>query len=159
MFRRFLLLTLLAVPLAAQAQAAAPTGPQPTLPKEKLVIVTKDGTKHMFDVELATTPKQQEIGEMFRKSVPENGGMLFVWDRPQVSNMWMKNTLVPLDMVFIKANGTIASIAENTVPHSLRVIQSHGPVLATLELAGGVTAKLDITVGDKVEAKQFGDAP
>jgi len=167
MFRRLLLLTLLAlplavplaVPLAALAQSPDPTGPQPTLPKEKLVIVTKDGSKHAFDVELAATPKQQETGEMFRKSVPENGGMLFVWDTPKQSEMWMKNTLVPLDMVFIKPDGTIDSIAEDTVPRSLKIVASHGPVLATLELAGGVTAKLNITVGDKVEAKQFGNAP
>ena len=70
----------------------------------------------------------------------------------------MKNTLVPLDMVFIAADGTIDSIAENTVPQSLRVIPSHGPVLATLELAGGTTARLGITVGDKVLASMFHDA-
>ena len=159
MFRRLLLLSLLAIPLTAVAQSPEPTGPQPTLPKEKLVIVTKDGSRHAFDVELAATPKQQETGEMFRNSVPENSGMLFVWDAPKQSEMWMKNTLVPLDMVFIKPDGTIDSIAEDTVPHSLKIVASHGPVLATLELAGGVTAKLNITVGDKVEAKQFGKAP
>ena len=159
MVRRLLLLTFLALPVTALAQSPEPTGPQPTLPKEPLVIVTQAGARHAFDVEVATTPKQQELGEMFRKSVPENGGMLFVWDAPKQSEMWMKNTLVPLDMVFIRADGTIDSIAEDTVPHSLKIVASHGPVLATLELAGGVTARLNITVGDKVEAKQFGKAP
>ena len=77
---------------------------------------------------------------MYRTKVAPDGGMLFVWPTPIVSQMWMKHTLVPLDMVFIKADGTIDSIAENTVPQSLRVISSHGKVTATLELAGGTTA-------------------
>jgi uncharacterized membrane protein (UPF0127 family) len=159
---RRLLLTLaaLALPAAVWAQAPAePTGPQPTLPKEKLVIVTKSGQQHAFNVELATTPKQQEIGEMFRKSVPADGGMLFIWPVPQDIRMWMKNTLVPLDMVFINTDGKIRSIAENTTPRSLAVIDSNGPVKATLELQGGITAKLGITVGDTVKVKAFGNAP
>jgi hypothetical protein len=159
MHRRLLVLAFIAVPLAAFAQGTEPTSPQPTLPKEKLVIVTHDGVKHDFDVEMAMTPKQQEVGEMFRKSVPENGGMLFDWGTPRESQMWMENTLVPLDMVFINADGTIRSIAENTVPRSLAVIDSNGPVRATLELAGGLTAKLNIVVGDKVEQRIFGNAP
>lgn len=159
MFRRLVLLSMLALPLAATARAAEPTGPQPELPKEKLVIVSKSGARHVFDVEVAKTEQQQVVGEMFRKSVPENGGMLFVWGSPRESQMWMKNTLVPLDMVFINQDGTIRSIAEDTVPQSLAIIDSHGPVAATLELAGGVTAKLNIIVGDKVQAKQFGHAP
>ena len=75
--------------------------------------------------------------------------------KPIVSRMWMKNTLVPLDMVFIRADGTIDSILEDAVPHSLRVLSSHGPVAATLELAGGTTARLGIVVGDKVVGAGF----
>ena len=161
MKRRFLLtLAAAAFPLAAWAQAPAePTGPQPELPKEKLVIVSHDGKDHVFNVEMALTEQQQETGEMFRTSVPEDGGMLFVWDPPQRSQMWMKNTLVPLDMVFINADGKIRTIAENTTPRSLAAIDSGGVVKATLELAGGVTAKLDIRVGDTVKQKTFGTAP
>jgi uncharacterized protein len=159
MNRRLLLLALLAVPLAATAQTPEPTGPQPVLPKEKLVIVTHDGAKHVFEVEMALTPAQQTVGEMFRKSVPEDGGMLFDWGTPRESQMWMKNTLVPLDMVFINQDGTIRAIAEDTVPQSLAVIDSNGPVRATLELAGGMTAKLNIIVGDKVRQRIFGNAP
>ncbi|HEX5328303.1 MAG TPA: DUF192 domain-containing protein [Acetobacteraceae bacterium] len=133
------------------------TTPQPELPKQRIVIVSKDGKRHDFDVEVADTLPQQTVGLMFRKSVPPDGGMLFNWGSPRQSEMWMKNTLVPLDMVFIAANGTIDSIAENTVPHSLRNIASHGEVLATLELAGGTTARLGITVGDKVLAPMFHD--
>jgi uncharacterized protein len=155
--RRCLLFLLALAPIAARAQAPEPTGPQTELPKEKLVITTHDGTQHVFTVEMAMTPMQQITGLMFRTSVPADGGMLFDWGTPRESQMWMKNTLVPLDMVFINADGTVRSIAENTVPESLAVIDSHGPVLATLELAGGTTATLGIRVGDKVANRIFGN--
>lgn len=158
MQRRHLLLLFAALPALAHAQDAEPTAPQPELPKEKLVIVTHDGVRHEFSVEMATTPRQQQVGEMFRTSVPPDGGMLFNWGIPHASPMWMKNTLVPLDMVFINPDGAIRAIAENTVPESLAIIDSHGPVLATLELAGGTTARLDIRVGDKVLQRIFGNA-
>lgn len=156
--RQLLLLSLAAIPALAYAQDDEPTKAQATLPKEKLVIVTADGKHHEFDVELAITPRQQQVGEMFRKSVPPSGGMLFVLPSPHEEPMWMENTLVPLDMLFINPDGTIRAIAENTVPESLIPISSHGPVKAVLELAGGVTAQLNITVGDKVLAPQFGKA-
>jgi uncharacterized membrane protein (UPF0127 family) len=157
MNRRALLALLIALPLAyAWAQRPEPTQPQPPLPIEKLVIAGKDGKSHTFNVEMALTPEQQEIGEMFRTVVPEDDGMLFVWSAVQESQMWMKNTLVPLDMVFINADGTIRAIAENTVPRSLATVDSRGPVLATLELAGGVTAKLNIKVGDTLQFRLFG---
>lgn len=147
---------LLAASLSFCAHAAladAPTKAQPTLPSASLTIVGADGTRHDFSVELARTPREQEVGLMFRTSVADHGGMLFVWPVPQRSQMWMENTLVPLDMVFIAPDGRIDSIAENTVPKSLDVISSDGVVAATLELQGGLTAKLGINVGDKVESK------
>jgi uncharacterized membrane protein (UPF0127 family) len=141
------------------AQMGKPiTSPQPVLPTEKLVIITKDGKRHDFNVEMALTPEQQEIGLMFRPTVAPDGGMLFDWGRPQESQMWMKNTIAPLDMVFINADGTIRSIIENAVPQSLAVLDSHGPVRATLELAAGTTARLGILVGDRVEAPIFSKA-
>ena len=156
---RRLMLTLLAfAPLAARAQEANITGPQPELPKEKLVIITRDGARHDFNVEMALTPQQQTVGLMFRPTVAPDGGMLFDWVTPHSSQMWMRNTISPLDMVFINADGTIRSIVENTVPESLAVIDSRGPVRATLELAAGTTAKLNILVGDKVEQRIFGNA-
>lgn len=154
MNRRIVLALLLAAPVAALAQSD-PKGPQPVLAKEHLTIVTKDGQHHVFDVEVARTQQQQITGLMYRTKVPADGGMLFVWPDPIVSHMWMKHTLVPLDMVFIRADGTIDSIAEDTVPQSLRVISSRGKVTATLELAGGTTKRLGITVGDKVEGPMF----
>ncbi len=144
----------IALSMAPPALAAI-TGPQAKLPTETLVIIDQHGKPHKFTVELATTPKQQEIGLMFRKTVPADTGMLFPWNPPQVSEMWMKNTLAPLDMVFIGPHGTIRHIDENTVPQSLRVLSSHVPVAATLELQAGITAKYDIDVGDKVIAPQF----
>ena len=160
MRRRHLLALIAAVPAAASAlaQGADPTGPQPELPKEKLVIVSRGGAQHAFTVEMAITQQQQTVGEMFRPSLPADRGMLFVWAAPRESDMWMRNTIAPLDMIFINADGTIRSIAENAVPESLAVISSRGPVLATLEVAAGTAARLNIRVGDKVRQRIFGNA-
>jgi uncharacterized membrane protein (UPF0127 family) len=153
--RSFLALFAAALPVAARAQ----TGPQPELPKEPLVIVTHDGKRHEFSVEMALTPGQQTVGLMFRKTVPRDGGMLFDWGAARASYMWMRNTIASLDMLFINPDGTIRSIAEHTVPQSLATIDSHGPVRATLELAAGTAERLDIRVGDKVLQRIFGTAP
>ena len=115
----------------------AQTGPQPELPKEKLVIITRNGKQHVFDVEMALTPEQQTVGLMFRPSVPAGRRHAVRWGVPRESQMWMRNTIAPLDMIFINADGTIRSIAEHTVPQSLAVIDSRGPVRATLGTGGG----------------------
>ena len=158
--RRLLLVLTVALlaPLASRAQQE-PTGPQPELPKEKLAIVTKDGKQHDFQVEVARTPEQQQVGEMFRTKVPADQGMLFDWGTVRESDMWMRNTLVPLDMLFIGPNGTIRHIAEDTVPYSEAVISSGGPVRATLEVAGGTAKRLGILVGDKVLSPALGTQP
>ena len=150
---------LIAAFAATAAAAAAQTGPQPELPKERLVIATRDGVRHEFMVEMALTPDQQTVGLMFRPSVPADGGMLFDWGAPRDSAMWMRNTISSLDMVFINADGTIRRIAERTVPLSLATIESRGPVRATLELAAGTAQRLNIRVGDKVLHPIFGTAP
>ena len=158
MNRRDILGVLALLPAMAFAEEPDITHAQPELPREKLVIVTHDGKEHVFNVEVVKTPEQETVGLMFRTSVPEDGGMLFDWGSPRESQMWMRNTLVPLDMMFINEDGTIRSIAENTVPQSLAIIDSRGPVRATLELAGGTTERLDIRVGDKVLFPIFGNA-
>jgi uncharacterized membrane protein (UPF0127 family) len=139
----------------AFAQDAEPTAAQPTLKQAKLAIVGQDGARHEFSVELAQTPRQQEIGLMFRTSIPAGNGMLFVWPEPQRSEMWMKHCPVAEDMVFIGEDNRIMHIAENTVPYSLANVSSHGIAKATLELQGGITAKLGIRVGDLVQSPQL----
>jgi len=147
-------LAFLASPALAQSDA---TGPQPQLPTEPLSIVSDSGKAYSFTVELPVTEQQQDTGEMFRTSIPATAGMLFMFPPPEAEHdMWMKNCPVPEDMVFIGADGIIKSIAEDTVPYSEATISSGGPVLATLELQGGITAADGISVGDKVIAKQFG---
>ena len=159
-FRRSLLAAaLFAVALSAKADEANPTEPQPTLPTEELSIVTRDGKTHDFTVEMATTSAQQTIGLMFRKDVPADSGMLFDWGGLRNSDMWMRNTISSLDMLFIDADGKIHHIAENAVPQSLAVISSDGQVRGTLELAAGTVEKLDIHVGDMVHQRIFGNAP
>ncbi|MBP0492931.1 DUF192 domain-containing protein [Pararoseomonas indoligenes] len=157
MNRRSLLGLALAGALASGG-ALAQEGPQPKLPTEPLVIVTHDGKRHEFQVEMALAPDQQMVGLMFRPSVAPTEGMLFDWGQPRESTMWMRNTITSLDMLFITANGTVLRIAERTVPRSLATISSNGPVRATLELAAGTAERLGIRVGDKVEQRIFGTA-
>ena len=154
-----LLLPLLTCAPGVEAQEPDIRTAQPELPREPLVIVTRGGTRHTFQVEMALTPPQQTVGLMFRPHVPEDGGMLFDWGVEQESHMWMRNTLASLDMVFIKGDGTVAAIAERTTPRSLAIIESDGPVRATLELAAGTAERLGIRVGDHVESRIFGKAP
>jgi uncharacterized membrane protein (UPF0127 family) len=92
---------------------------------------------------------------MFRTNIPADHGMFFDWGAPREVPMWMKNCPVPEDMVFIADGGVISHIAENTVPESEAVISSEGLVRATLELQGGITAKLNISAGDRVEGVIF----
>ncbi len=158
MNRRHVLLGLAGSLLALPPLARAQTGPQPELRKEPLQIVTQAGKSYDFNVEMALSPAEQTVGLMFRPSVPEDGGMLFDWHTEQRSQMWMKNTIASLDMVFIGADGRIRAIAESTVPQSLATIDSRVPVRATLELAAGTTARLNIRVGDVVKQRIFGNA-
>ena len=101
-------------------------------------------------VELAKTPLEQQIGMMFREHVPENTGMLFLFDQAYERNFWMKNTLVSLDLLFIGENGLIHHIHSNAVPESLAHINSRGAALAVLEIGGGESKRLGISIGDKV---------
>jgi len=119
-----------------------------------LEIVTKNGV-HVFSVELARTDEERQKGLMFRKELPEGKGMLFDFKPDQDVSMWMRNTYIPLDMLFINADGTIRRIAENTEPLSEKTIPSGGPVRGVLEVIGGTAKKLGIAAGDKVAHPLF----
>ena len=114
-----------------------------------LTIHTADGD-HAFEVETAVTAEEQNRGLMFRESLPDNGGMLFLFEYPQIASFWMRNTMIPLDMIFIRANGEISNIARETIPYSLDSYQSTESVIAVLEINGGRTAALGIAEGDRV---------
>ncbi len=121
-----------------------------------LDVVTPDGTRHGFSVELADTGAERSRGLMFRRELAEDRGMLFVYPASRPVSMWMKNTLIPLDMLFADATGRVVRIAEETEPLSLRTIESGEPVKYVLEIAGGVAAKLDLTVGSRLEVEALG---
>jgi uncharacterized membrane protein (UPF0127 family) len=116
---------------------------------QTLEIASRTGV-HAFAVELALTPDEQSRGLMYRRSLPEGQGMLFDFKRDQETSFWMKNTYVPLDMIFIRSDGRIHRIAENTEPLSERMVPSNGPVRAVLEVVAGTTRKLGIAPGDRV---------
>lgn len=120
----------------------------------KLSIVTAKGTQH-FTVEIAETREQHAQGLMYRRSMAADAGMLFVYKTPRNASFWMKNTFIPLDMLFIGANGKIVNIQERTVPQSLSPVRSKGRVLAILELNGGTASRQGIKPGDKVRHSIF----
>lgn len=114
-----------------------------------LEIVSKNGV-HVFTVELALTPDERAQGLMYRKELPEGRGMLFDFKQDQFVSFWMKNTYIPLDMIFIRGDGRIMRIAENTTPLSLDNVSSNAPVRAVLEVIGGTARKLRLAPGDQV---------
>ncbi|HEX2553212.1 MAG TPA: DUF192 domain-containing protein [Microvirga sp.] len=121
---------------------------------EPLTIVGQGG-RHAFKVEVARNDADRAQGLMYRRSMPADQGMLFDFARVQPVSMWMQNTYIPLDMLFIRPDGSIARIAENTEPLSTRTVGSGEPVLAVLELNGGTAARLGIKPGDRVEHPLF----
>jgi uncharacterized membrane protein (UPF0127 family) len=136
---------------AGLAQAQAPT---PSVKVETLEVVTSKGAAR-FRVEIADTEPTRERGLMFRKSLRDDQGMLFDFKIPQPVSFWMKNTLIPLDMVFIAADGRIVSIARNATPLSETPIPSGGEVLGVLEIRGGRAAEIGAEPGDRVRERIF----
>ncbi|HLI11926.1 MAG TPA: DUF192 domain-containing protein [Alphaproteobacteria bacterium] len=126
-----------------------------SLPTAPLAIETSDGKAHHFTVEVANTPEARERGLMYRKSLAADAGMLFDFREPTPIAMWMKNTLIPLDMLFIDDHGRIVRVVERAVPLSLTPIPSGQPVLAVLEVASGTAARLGIKPGDRIESPAF----
>jgi uncharacterized membrane protein (UPF0127 family) len=151
--RRFVL----GVPLMLAASGACSQDSDVKYDRSSLVIVTR-GREIKFDVEMAVTEAQREHGLMFRKQLGPYQGMLFDFFSEQPVTFWMKNTLIPLDMVFIAGDGTIKHIHANAVPLSTDTIPSEFPVRAVLEINGGSARLLGIKPGDKVKHPIFGDA-
>ena len=121
------------------------------------VTITGPGRRHVFRAELADTAALQERGLMYRTDLKPDGGMLFHpypaaggGGGPRIANFWMKNTPTPLDIIFIRSDGTIARVAENTIPFSEEMVSSGEPVSAVLELVGGRAAETGVSEGDRV---------
>lgn len=127
---------------------AAETGP--------LTIETTSGP-HIFQVEMAVTPAERGRGLMYRQSMASDAGMLFDFGVDETASMWMQNTYIPLDMIFIKADGTVHRVAADTTPFSTEIISSKGPVRAVLELNAGIAAKIGLKHGDTVRHPMFGN--
>lgn len=139
----------LALGLLAASFAASPASEL-----QPLEIVSRTGV-HVFEVDVVNTNEERAKGLMFRREVPEGYGMLFDFEREQPVAMWMKNTYVSLDMMFIGGNGRIVRIAENTEPLSERTIFAGGAVRAVLEVVAGTARKYGIAAGDKVAHPMF----
>ena len=137
-------LALLLAPLLAWAQAFEP-----------LTIVTGSGARHQFQVEVARNDAERAQGLMYRRSLAPDRGMLFDFGRLEPVSMWMQNTYVSLDMLFIRPDATVARIAENTEPLSTRTIASGEPVLSVLELVAGTAKRLGLNPGDRVQHPIF----
>jgi len=150
--RRRILVSLLVVLLAA-----LPARALETFPVSELTIVTAGG-RHQFKIEVATTEAQLEQGLMFRRNLAPDSGMLFDFKTPVIVTMWMKNTLIPLDMVFVDQQGKIVDIRERAVPESLDIIAAKLPARVVIELNGGTVSRLGIKPGDRVVYSIFGNA-
>ena len=157
MKRLIALAFLLALPAYAQ------NGPQDARPddlldfgaSEALVIAGDNGT-HTFQVEVADTLAEQAQGYMWREEIPEGTGMLFEFEEPKVATIWMKNTPLPLDILFVRSNGRILKIEHSAQPYKLRSASSEAPVAAVIELMGGTSKDLGILPGDQVRHEFFG---
>lgn len=135
------------ISLSPGAQARMRTG--------SLVVETRSGGKVTFAIEIAESDAEKAKGLMFRTQLSDGEGMLFPYGRDMDVTMWMRNTYIPLDMLFIRSDGVIHRIEARTEPHSERIIASQGPVMAVLEIAGGAAERLGIAAGDKVRHEFF----
>jgi uncharacterized membrane protein (UPF0127 family) len=147
--RRFPWITLIVIGLFVA------TGPARSADPHTLEIASKTGV-HAFSVEIAQNDAERAKGLMYRKELPEGQGMLFDFQHEQEVGFWMENTYIPLDMIFIRADGRILRIVENTEPLSTRIIPSGGPVRGVLEVIAGTARKLGIAAGDRVAHPIFG---
>jgi uncharacterized membrane protein (UPF0127 family) len=145
-----LALALLAACSPARQSATPANRSDETAPVTLPLVIHSARGAHRFDVEVARTPDQQAQGLMFRKSLPDDGGMLFPMDPPRTASFWMKDTLIPLDMLFIHTDGSIAFLKAQAQPYDRTPVSAGVPVAAVLELRGGRAADLGIAQGDRV---------
>jgi uncharacterized membrane protein (UPF0127 family) len=141
------------------ALAAADPKPEeaPSFPRDHLTIETRDGQKVPYETEVATTTDQERYGLMFRKFLPADQGMIFIYDPPLVVQMWMKNTFIPLDMLFVREDGVIVKMITHAVPFDLTPLSSDEPVKAVIELNAGEVMKHGLKTGDRVKFSAFSD--
>ena len=151
------------IPVALGAGTACAQGPAEITPDnllefgptERLVIVGESG-EHVFEVEVADELAEQRQGLMWREELAPDAGMLFEYDEPLVASIWMKNTPLPLDILFVRPNGRILKIEHNAQPYKLKSMTSEAPVIAVIELNGGRAEDLGIAPGDLVRHEFFG---
>lgn len=160
--RRFIIaavtaLVALGIGLSAAGDGTAQVPARVHFPTSTLTIAA-GGKTHHFKIEVARTQPQHMRGLMYRRHLAPDAGMLFIYASPSRITMWMKNTVIPLDMIFIDASGRIVDIAERTVPLSTATIASAQPALAVLEVNGGTVSRLGISRGDAVHHAAFGNA-
>jgi len=146
MISRAVLLLLLLLAAPARADSSGPV----TFGHSELTIATQAGGNFRFAIEVAETPDQLHQGLMFRDSMAEDAGMLFLLEKEDIASFWMRNTFLPLDMLFIARNGRITDIHRNAAPGATAIISSTVPVVAVLEVNAGITARLGIHTGDRV---------
>lgn len=145
------------VPAAARGDVAQDDLiPLAQFPREPLVVETHSARRHAFDAWRADTPATHEQGLMFVREMRDGQAMIFVYDPPQRVAMWMKNTLIPLDMLFVDEAGCVVKVHEQAHPHSLDSIESGSPVVLVVEIAGGAAHALGIAAGDRVTRPEAG---
>jgi hypothetical protein len=127
------------------------SGLRPPFERSTIAIIRADGARFSFEAEVASTKKQKAYGLMFVRSMPDDKGMIFTFSPPEEAVFWMKNTLISLDMLFVRPNGTIGRIAAEAQPKDTTPISSQEPVSAVIEINGGLAKKYGLGAGDKVE--------
>ncbi len=148
--------------LPANGNNNAPSGCKPGIDMGKSIAgmdqtslcIKSKGKIHTFTVEMAATPDQQQKGLMFRTELSDTAGMIFPQPEPRIASFWMKNTVISLDIIFVKLDGKIENIVANTTPYSSNSVSATAPVAAVLELRAGLSAELGIEPGDVVSWKK-----
>src|SRR3954467_7240730 len=152
--RALVALAALALFPVRRAGAQQPATAQAEFPRSALQIHSSSGL-NWFNIRIADTEAHRELGLMFVKDLPSDEGMLFPEDKPKIMSMWMKNTLIPLDMLFIDTHGRIVCLLQNARPESLQILSCDKPVKAVLEIGGGEAQRRGIKIGDRVEHATF----